>query len=150
MISVVDDEGFIGHAYYGDRISDTDVRYLLRTDENPFVPSKNNRDRGSFFDAFPTEYPGNNVGDYREGAISVRCEDNSRAVSLVYAGHRIYEGKPGLKGLPATFTSGEVKAWDEKPVATMTARYTHSRLKRSTHVSDLRRHWATAFSLNRM
>ena len=113
VVSVVDDEGFIGHAYYGDRISDTDVRYLLRTDENPFVPSKNNRDRGSFFDAFPTEYPGNNVGDYREGAISVRCEDNSRAVSLVYEGHRIYEGKPGLKGLPATFTSGEVKALDE-------------------------------------
>ena len=26
VISVVDDEGFIGHAYYGDRISDTDVR----------------------------------------------------------------------------------------------------------------------------
>ena len=112
VISVVDDEGFIGHAYYGDRISDADVRYLLRTDENPFVPSKNNRDRGSFFDAFPTEYPGNNVGDYREGAISVRCEDNSRAVSFVYEGHRIYEGKPGLKGLPATFTSGEVRALD--------------------------------------
>lgn len=103
VISVVDDEGFVGHAYYGDKISDTDVRYLLRTDENPFVPSKNNRERGSFFDAFPTEYPGNNVGDYREGAIAVRCEDNSRAVSLVYAGHRIYAGKPGIKGLPATF-----------------------------------------------
>ena len=103
VISVVDDEGFIGHAYYGDKISDTDVRYLLRTDENPFMPSKNNRERGSFFDAFPTEYPGNNVGDYREGAIAVRCEDNSRAVSLVYAGHRIYAGKPGIKGLPATF-----------------------------------------------
>ena len=103
VISVVDDEGFVGHAYYGDKISDTDVRYLLRTDENPFVPSKNNRERGSFFDAFPTEYPGNNVGDYREGAIAVRCEDNSRAVSLMYTGHRIYEGKPELKGLPATF-----------------------------------------------
>ena len=103
VISVVDDEGFIGLAYYGDKISDTDVRYLLRTDENPFVPSKNNRERGSFFDAFPTEYPGNNVGDYREGAIAVRCEDNSHAVSLVYAGHRIYAGKSGIKGLPATF-----------------------------------------------
>ncbi len=103
VISVVDEEGFVGHAYYGDKISDTDVRYLLRTDENPFVPSKNNRERGSFFDAFPTEYPGNNVGDYREGAIAVRCDDNSRAVSLMYTGHRIYAGKPELKGLPATF-----------------------------------------------
>ncbi len=112
VISVVDDEGFIGHAYYGDRISDADVNYLLRTDENPFVPSKNNRERGSFFDAFPSEYPGNNVGDYREGAISVRCEDNSRAVSLVYAGHRIYEGKPGLKGLPATFAGDKDSSAD--------------------------------------
>ena len=109
VISVVDEEGFIGHAYYGDRISDADVRYLLRTDENPFVPSKNNRDRGSFFDAFPTEYPGNNVGDYREGAIAVRCLDNSSAVSMVYAGHRIYDGKPGLAGLPATFAGADVQ-----------------------------------------
>ncbi len=113
VISVVDDEGFIGHAYYGDRISDADVNYLLRTDENPFVPSKNNRERGSFFDAFPTEYPGNNVGDYREGAISVRCEDNSCAVSFVYAGHRIYEGKPKLKGLPATFAKENSNGKDD-------------------------------------
>lgn len=45
VIAVIDEEGFLCHAYYGDKISDTDVAYLLRTGEHPFVPSRNNRDR---------------------------------------------------------------------------------------------------------
>ena len=71
VMAVVDNEGFLGHVYYGAKISDTDVAYLLRTDENPMVPSKNNRDRSSFLDTFPMEYPGNGVGDYRESVIAV-------------------------------------------------------------------------------
>ena len=41
VMAVVDNEGFLGHVYYGAKISDTDVAYLLRTDENPMVPQKN-------------------------------------------------------------------------------------------------------------
>lgn len=47
VIAVIDEEGFLCHAYYGDKISDTDVAYLLRTGEHPFVPSRNNRDRSA-------------------------------------------------------------------------------------------------------
>lgn len=61
VMAVVDEEGFLGHVYYGTKISDMDVNDLLRTEENPFVPSKNNRDRSSFLDTFPMEYPGNCV-----------------------------------------------------------------------------------------
>ena len=32
VMAVVDNEGFLGHVYYGAKISDTDVAYLLRTD----------------------------------------------------------------------------------------------------------------------
>ena len=39
VMAVVDNEGFLGHVYYGAKISDTDVAYLLRTDENPMVQS---------------------------------------------------------------------------------------------------------------
>ena len=53
VIGITDEENFIGHVYYGARISDTDVAYLLRTQEAPFVPSRNNRDRSSFLDTFP-------------------------------------------------------------------------------------------------
>ena len=72
LIGIADQEGFIGHIYYGKKISDSNVAYLMRTEENPLVPSKNNRDRSSFFDAFPMEFPGCNTGDYRESAIEVK------------------------------------------------------------------------------
>ncbi len=107
IIGITDEENFIGHVYYGAKISDTDVAYLLRTEEAPFVPSQNNRDRSSFLDAFPMEYPGNGVGDYRESAISVLDKNGNTAVQPLYTGHRIYDGKPKLPGLPATFGDEE-------------------------------------------
>lgn len=105
VIAVADDEKFIGHCYYGARVSDTDMGYMLRTEEAPFVPSKNARERGSFFDFFPAEYPGNGLGDYRDGAVEVRTENGCRAVNFTYTGHSIYSGKKGIPGLPATFGS---------------------------------------------
>lgn len=103
VIGLADEERFIGHVYYGGYISDAEVAYLMRTGERPFVPSKNNRDRSSFFDAFPMEYPGCNTGDYRESAIEVLDAQGHNAVELLYRGHRILDGKPALPGLPATF-----------------------------------------------
>lgn len=105
MIAVVDEENFIGHAYYGACVSDTDVSHLMRLEENPFVPSVNQRDRSSFLDSFPCEYAGNGVGDYRESAISVLDVYGNTAVNLHYTGHEIYAGKPEIPGLPATFGS---------------------------------------------
>ncbi|MBD5157713.1 MAG: alpha-galactosidase [Butyrivibrio sp.] len=105
VIGIADEEKFIGHCYYGARVSDDDLTYMLRTAEAPFVPSKNARERGSFFDLFPVEYPGNGLGDYREGAVEVRCPNQSRAVNFTYKGHNIYAGKKALPGLPATFGS---------------------------------------------
>ncbi len=103
MMGVVDDEGFLGHVYYGNRITDDGVDYLLRIFEMPYVPSQNSRDRGSFLDTFPTEYAGSFVGDFREGSIKVRDKNGHEAVQLTYKSHEIMSGKPKLKGLPATF-----------------------------------------------
>lgn len=52
VIAVVDDENFVGHVYYGPRLKDSDVFYLMRTEEPPFVPSKNNRSAVHFMTAF--------------------------------------------------------------------------------------------------
>lgn len=109
-IGIVDEENFIGHVYYGRKLADDNLVYLMRTEEAPFVPSKNNRDRTSFLDAFPMEYTGNGLGDYREGTLSVKTKNGHTAVSLSYVSHRIYDGKPVLEGLPATFgTEAECK-----------------------------------------
>lgn len=103
MIGLADQEGFAGHMYYGPRLAGTDLRYCMRLEENPFVPSVNARDRGSFLDAFPSEFPGNGVGDYRESAVEVRDENGQSGVQFLYKSHRIFSGKPKLAGLPATF-----------------------------------------------
>lgn len=107
MIGIVDEENFVGHIYYGDYLEDVDLRYLMRIDEAPFVPSRNNRDRVSFLDCFPMEYPTHGLGDFREDCLKVRTHQGHTATSLSYVSHRIYDGKPKLEGLPATFSEKE-------------------------------------------
>lgn len=109
IIGIADEEAFIGHVYYGSKVEDEPL-YLMRTGEPPFVPSRNNRDRGSFMDTFPCEYPGNGLGDYREGAIEIVDDGGYSAVGLTYDGYEINDGKPRLTGLPATFENESSKA----------------------------------------
>ena len=98
------DEKYIGHIYFGKKLDNCQGGYaLLRTDEKPFVPSKNERDKAAFADAFPYEYPTSGAGDYREPCLSVRTAQGCRICELVYTGHEIIDGKPGLYGLPSTF-----------------------------------------------
>ena len=49
-LAVVDDEGFLNNAYYGARAGRDDLSYLLGGKNNPAVPSRNDRDRGCYFD----------------------------------------------------------------------------------------------------
>lgn len=102
------DKQYIGHIYYGARIRDCGDCSWMRTGEAPFVPSENMRDKCSFMDSFPAEYPGNGVGDFRESAVSVRDEAGNTAVQPLYTGYRIYAGKPSIPGLPATFGGEDV------------------------------------------
>ena len=103
VIAVVDDEQFLGHVYYGQKLNDYHLDHLLRIEEGPFVPSRNNRDRGSFLDSFPMEYPAHGLGDYREDCISIRTGEGNTGLSLNYVSHKIISGKPALEGLPASF-----------------------------------------------
>lgn len=107
MLGIVDNENFVGHIYYGKKVKDVSLAYLMRTQEAPFVPSKNNRDRLSFLDSFPMEYPTHGIGDFRSTALEIKTIHGHRVCSLAYVSHTIYEGKPKLNGLPATFGAKE-------------------------------------------
>ncbi|HHX12881.1 MAG TPA: alpha-galactosidase [Clostridiales bacterium] len=107
MIGIVDEENFIGHIYYGKKVIDTDLSYTMRLHGSSDVPSKNSRDRVTFFDSMPMEYSTHGVGDFRESAISVKDKNGHTACSLSYVSHIIYKGKQKLAGLPATFASEE-------------------------------------------
>lgn len=107
VMGVVDEEQFLGHVYYGERLNDYHLAHVLRIQESPFVPSRNNRDRGSFLDSFPMEYPAHGLGDYREDAVSIETLSGNTGLSLNYVSHRIIKGKSALTGLPASFGGEE-------------------------------------------
>ena len=96
VIGIADAEGFVGHAYFGKRLGADDVTYLMRAEEHPFTPDRNARDRLSFLDCFPMEYPTGGVGDFRESAVVVRSNGGHRGLQLTFAGYNIYKGKKEL------------------------------------------------------
>lgn len=105
IIAIADKEQFLGHVYFGRRIPDKplDVDSLLRINEYPYVPSENNRERLTFNDTFPHEYSANGLGDFRETCLAVKDANGNSVCGITYLSHKIYRGKPELKGLPATF-----------------------------------------------
>jgi len=107
VMAIVDD-AYLGHVYYGKRIDDSDLTYLLRLNEMPFIPSNNNRDKLAFMDSFPMEYPSFGVGDLRGSAIMVTSSAGHRALDLIYDSYEITSEKPVLPGLPSTFASKEL------------------------------------------
>lgn len=106
VMQVVDD-GYLLQVYCGAAVPDSDLSWLLRLDEPPFVPSVNIRDKGTFMDSAPFVYPCAGTGDYREPAFEIVAPDGTTASDLRYSSHRIYSGKPALDGLPATFATEE-------------------------------------------
>lgn len=105
MMGIADGK-YLGHIYYGRKLESQDLSYLLRTGEQPFVPSKLLREKLSFLDSFPMEYSFGGTGDFRESCIEIRDSNGQSGLELIYAGHRIYEGKEKLQGLPAVWGEG--------------------------------------------
>jgi len=103
MIGVVDEEQFVGHIYYGKKLEDHQLSHLLRIKEAPFVPTENNRDRLSFYDSFPWEYPTRGIGDFREDCMAIETQSGHFAVKLTYQNHVIRKGKTPPEGLPGVF-----------------------------------------------
>lgn len=96
-------ENFLGHIYYGPSVPDDGLRYLMRLEERPFTPDSNPRERASFFDCFPFEYPVWGGGSFREPCLRVCTAQGGGNCSLFYESHRIFQGKPPLEGLPAAY-----------------------------------------------
>lgn len=106
MFKIAEGE-YLAHVYFGKKVLDDDLTYLLRLDESPFTPATNNRDKSSYMDTLPMEYPCFGTGDYREPAFRIMDKDGMSTCDLRYSSHSIYDGKPELKGLPATFATEE-------------------------------------------
>lgn len=98
-------ENYLTHLYCGARIPDTDLSYLIYRGRFSSLSPYNTKVDDPFFsaDITPMEYPTNGAGDFRISALSVRNANGDAVTDIRYVSHKIYDGKPALPGLPATF-----------------------------------------------
>lgn len=101
--------GYLLHLYYGARIEEEDLSYLVCSLGRGFCgnPYETGEDRSFSLDTLPQEYSCFGLGDYRESCLHVVFPDGSQAVDLRYLSHEITDGKPGLPGLPAVYAREE-------------------------------------------
>ncbi len=101
-----DSQGVLLHTYYGSRIEDTDMSYLICSIDrgfsgNPYEMGKTRRQYS--LDVLPQEYSCFGTGDYRASALRVRNADGSQASELRFTSADIRKGKYTLEGLPAVY-----------------------------------------------
>jgi len=101
-MAVLFQEKMLAHLYYGRRLPDCDLTYLLRG-EDTSASLTTHRDKVSILDRLPMEYSAGGLGDFRESCLDAENKDGCWGCSLSYVSHRIYTGKDKLLGLPATF-----------------------------------------------
>ena len=105
IMGIADSYGYLLHYYYGARLNGNDVSFMARIHEPPYTPERNARDKLSFLDCAPFEYPTGGIGDFREHALEIQTASGHNALELAYVSHKIEKGKGKLSGLPATFAT---------------------------------------------
>ena len=101
--------GQMGQLYYGKTVRDRDdFSFLLETSSRPMASCVFDTDKLFSMEHIKQEYAVFGATDYRAPAVEVVQKNGSRISDFQYQTYRIMDGKPGLEGLPATYTeSGE-------------------------------------------
>lgn len=100
-----------GQLYYGKRLTHREdfghlFEYAMR-DMSPYAFEGN----ATFsLENIKQEYPTFGCGDMRFPAYEIERENGSHVVEFVYKEHKIYNGKPKLEGLPATYVESNDEA----------------------------------------
>ncbi|MGL4362062.1 MAG: alpha-galactosidase [Cellulosilyticaceae bacterium] len=102
-------ENILLHLYYGKKIGDSDLSYLIPQVDRGFSgnPYKMRDMRTFSLDTLPQEFSGFGVGDYRKNSIKVINADGSFATDLRYVTHKVIDGKYKLAGLPSMYCEKE-------------------------------------------
>ena len=103
----VGEAGFLQHLYFGAKLSEADLPFLVAYHGNATCP----RSRDFNIDQ-AHEYTMNECGfyargDYREPTVIVRRSDGAAMSRLRYIGHEVADGTPVLEGLPCARNGGQ-------------------------------------------
>ena len=104
---------WLTHLYWGSAIDqDTDIEYIpdefIFSRANAFhVPTDNTN--SMFLTDLKLEFSTVGSGDYRIPTFMAQYKDGSSVTEFEYCGYKIYDGKPGLRGLPATYSENDAQ-----------------------------------------
>lgn len=110
IIKILDNDQ-TGQLYYGKRLTHREdfshlFEYAMR-DMSPYAFEENST---FSLENIKQEYPTFGCGDMRFPAYEIERENGSHVVEFVYKEHKIYNGKPKLEGLPATYVESDDEA----------------------------------------
>ena len=93
----VSEYGYLLHLYYGERLEDEDLSYLIQLKDRGFSPNPNEagHDRTFSLDFLPQEF----------SSIEIKNGDGSYAFVGKVEKHEIYAGKYSLAGLPSLWAA---------------------------------------------
>jgi hypothetical protein len=91
--------------YYGRKIPENMIEgFAIRARNASFSPADSVMGEGDFApDSAPIEYGCDGAGDFRISAIKVQNHNGDSVTDLRYLSHKIYQGKPFIKDMPASF-----------------------------------------------
>ena len=98
--------GLLAHSYWGrqlNRLPMLHQMYPFHCIDTGFCPSDLADELFFSSDKLPQEYPTYGTGDMRNPALQVENAAGDSIIRLRYKSHRIFNGKPMLSGLPATY-----------------------------------------------
>ena len=103
---LIGDYGVLQHLYYGKRVGDCNLEYLVQMYDRGFsgqIPEAGNR-REFSTDTLLQEYSAYGTGDYRTETLRIVDENGGYGADLRYESHCIYKGKYEIPGLPAMYS----------------------------------------------
>lgn len=107
----IEEGGLLSHLYYGPKIRHYHgERRYPRVDRGFSGNLPHSMDRTYSKDDLLQEYSGNNTGDYRLPAITIKGADGARLTDFRYDSYRIVSGKPKLNGLPSSYVNDDDEA----------------------------------------
>lgn len=117
--------GHLLHTYFGEKIGDTEVDYLIRGEDAGFsgncYEAYIEDDRTYSLDQFKQEYPTFGSADFRSSCLAIKYSNGSQTTELRYKAHKIYNGKYALQGMPAMW--GNEQDWQTLEITLQDAHY---------------------------
>ncbi len=107
IMKVVEDK-YLAHVYWGKKMETPDMENAQINRWIGFSPAEWCKPLTRDF--LCQEYPTGCGTDYRIPAVSAVYDDGSRTIELSYDSYSVMAGKPGLKGLPATYVEDAAEA----------------------------------------